>query len=349
MQEEATEKMKKILNYGFVIVMIFITAWIFFKSGDLSQIPRMYSDTNKYYLMLGVLCMIGFWICDATVIYSMKKMMHLKGNITKSFKLTMIGQYFSSITPFASGGQPAQVYSMVKDSIPVGKATSVLINKFVIYQIVVTLYSIVMFILKVSFVYSRIKVALPFVMTGIILNFVGLIVISGLFFNDKIIKKISLFVLKFLKIIRIIKDVHKYESKLDRDISDYMCSIKKIMENKWIALRIVFVTILQLTFHFSITYFIYLALGFKSATFLDIISIQSLLYMAVSFIPTPGTAGAAEGGFFILFNVFFSGNVLMYAILLWRIISYYLNIMVSGSVTLVDYIIRTKKKIVIEK
>ena len=341
--------MKKILNCGFVILMFVITIWILVKSDDLSQIPRLFNSTNKYYLVLSVLCMLGFWICDATIIYNIKKMMNLKGNITKSLKLTMIGQYFSSITPFATGGQPAQVYSMVKDSIPVGKATSVLINKFIVYQVVVTLYSIVMFILKISFVYSRIRVALTFVMTGIILNFAGLIIISGLFFNDKIIKKVALFILNFLSLIKLVKNTQKYKVKLDHHISEYMCSIKKIIENKRMALRIILITIIQLTFHFSITYFIYLALDFKSATYLDIISIQSLLYMAVSFIPTPGTAGAAEGGFFILFNVFFSSNVLMYAILLWRVISYYLNILVSGSVTIVDYIIRTKKKVVLEE
>lgn len=340
--------MKKILNYGFIVLMIGVTIWVFIKKGELTRIPRVFVDTNKYYLLLGFLCMIAFWACDATIIYSMKKMMKLKGNIVKSFKLTMIGQYFSAITPFATGGQPAQVYSMVKDSIPVGKATSVLINKFIIYQVVVTLYSIFMFILKVSLVYSQINGALPFVMTGLILNFAGLIVISGLFLNGKIIKKVAIVVLKFLKMIKIIKNTEKYEMKLDHEILDYMKSIKKIMENKWMALRIVFITIIQLTFHFSITYFIYVALGFRNATYLDIISLQSLLYMAVSFIPTPGTAGAAETGFFMFFKGILSGKVFI-ALLLWRGISFYFNIMVSGSVTLIDHITRNKKKVVLEE
>ena len=53
----------------------------------------------------------------------------------------MIGQLFNCITPFASGGQPIQAYYMTRGGMPVGKATSVLLAKFIVYQTVLALYS----------------------------------------------------------------------------------------------------------------------------------------------------------------------------------------------------------------
>ncbi|EOC99468.1 hypothetical protein L21TH_2473 [Caldisalinibacter kiritimatiensis] len=318
-------------------------------SENLADIPSLLLRTNKIYLMLGLLSMVGFWFSDALIIRSISRMVNVKGNIVNSLKLTMIGQYYSAITPFASGGQPAQIYTMVNNSIPVGQATSIMINKFIIYQTIVTFYSIFMFILKVGFVYNNIKPALPFVLIGLILNLIGIITIFALFFNYKILEKALVLVLKIANKIRIINSVEKYRVKIDQHLEEYVMSIEKIKKNKFVALKVSLITVVQLTFYFSVTYFVYLALGFSKASFIDIISIQSLLYMAVSFIPTPGTVGASEGGFYILFNVFFAKNVLVYAILLWRMIIYYFNLFVSGIVTLVDYLTRKNKRIMLEE
>jgi hypothetical protein len=68
-----------------------------------------------------------------------------------------------------------------------------------------------------------------------------------------------------------------------------------------------------------------------------IIALQSLLYMAVSIIPTPGNAGASEGGFMMIFHVLYTGATLMPAMLVWRLITYYANLLVGGAITLYDH------------
>lgn len=77
---------------------------------------------------------------------------------------------------------------------------------------------------------------------------------------------------------------------------------------------------------------------------MDIIALQSLHYMAVSFMPTPGTAGAAEGGFYMIFNAIFSKDIMNFALLIWRFIDYYLRLIISGIITLIDFISRKFKK-----
>ncbi|MTI71137.1 MAG: flippase-like domain-containing protein [Firmicutes bacterium] len=342
--------MKKIaVNYIVVILLIIATIWIISSNNELSQMPNVIENAHKEYIIMGILSLVGFWITDASILNLLIKRVYSKINIFKALKFTMVGQYYSNITPFSSGGQPAQIYTMIKDNIPMGKATSIMICKFIIYQLVVTFYSIAMFIMKINFVFNNIKMALPFVILGIVLNFLGILIIFILFFNPKIIRKLTYLVFNFLHRIKLMKRPKKYEHRVDKHLEEYILSTEEIKNNLEVSFKIGLITIIQLTFRFSITYFVYLALGFTKASFIDILAIQSFLYMAVSFMPTPGTVGASEGGFYLIFKVFFTSNILAYAMLLWRGISYYLNLLVSGLVTLIDYILRKRKEVLLDK
>lgn len=337
---------KKKANYLFIILMIVVTLAIMFSSENLKDLPQLLLKTNIVYLLLATSMMLGDWLFDGLILNLITRTVH--GNISyfKSLKIAIIGQYYSAITPFSTGGQPVQVYLMSKDSISVTKGSLILFNKFIIYQIAVTLYSLVMFILKLSFILNDAKGAVPFVIIGFVMNLGVLAGIVLLFYKEEWIKPIVLYVLKFLNKVGIIKDMDKYVGKLDQSMLEYTQSVEKIKENKKSSLLLLILTIVQLTFYFSITYFVYLALGLSGETFIDIIAVQSLVYMAASYIPTPGTAGASEGGYYLLFKPLFTKNLIMYALLLWRTISYYLRVLVTGFVTLVDYIKRKRRKVI---
>ncbi|WP_129600946.1 lysylphosphatidylglycerol synthase transmembrane domain-containing protein [Anaerophilus nitritogenes] len=336
---------KTITRYGILIFLLITTLWIVLSNENVSNFPKLLAQTNPYILMIGFIGMIGYWIVDALIIREISKMLFVHNNFLKSMKLTFIGQYYSLITPFASGGQPAQIYSMIKDGVSLGKSTSILIEKFIIYQVIVTMYSIFMFIIKMGFVYEHIKTSLIFIWIGIFLNFIGLLSIFLLFFNGKFLRKIIKWSLSILIRFKHIDNIQKYEQKIEGIIKEYEESLKKIRENKKITLKISFMTILQLTFYFSITYWIYRSLGLGNVSCLDITAIQALLYMAVSFIPTPGTVGSSEGGFYLLFHMFFGVQKVTYAMLLWRIIVYYFNLFICGVVTLIDYMMNKKTQV----
>lgn len=334
---------KKTINYAVLVILILITSWIILSNSELQNLPRLLLMTNKNYILLGVLAMFANWLMNSAILQSIAKIINTKFSFLKALKITMIGQYYSAITPFASGGQPAQIYHMKNDAFTIGKATSILIIKFIIYQIVVTFYSLVMFAFKLKFISSQISMALPFVVIGITISCLGIFLILSLFFNQKLIKKVLVFFLKLAKRLKLLKDLEKSQKKADHHLEEYMACINKIKKSKLQAIWVFVLTLLQLTFYFSITYFVYRALGFSQARFIEILAIQSLLYMAVSFIPTPGAVGVSEGGFHILFKVFFSKNVLVYAMVLWRIISYYLSILLGGLTTFIDHLLLTKK------
>ncbi|KPU27660.1 hypothetical protein TR13x_03805 [Caloranaerobacter sp. TR13] len=335
---------RQILNYLLVAILIVITISLILGENRITEIPLLLLKINKIYLLIGILCMVLYWAIDGLIIYYLTKMINSKSSLLKSIKFTMIGQYYNNITPFSSGGQPAQVYVMANESIPIGISTSILLAKFIIFQIVVTLFSVFMFVIKIGFIYKNLKMILPFFAIGIIIRLFGTIALITLFFNQDTTKKLINVVLHLLHKVKIIKNLEKIVLSFEEHLNEYMIGIDKIKENKRISLEISFLTLIQITVYFSITYFIYLSMGFNKASLLDIISIQSLLDVAVSYMPTPGRIGTSEGGFYLFFKGFFGVAMLPYAIFLWRMITYYLNVIIGGIITLADYLKRKNNR-----
>lgn len=335
--------MKKALNFIILFGLIGITLWIFINNNDFNNFSELIQNTNTLFLLIAVLCMVLYWFFEAYIIHRMKKTLNIKSTYGSSLKLCMIGQYYSAITPFSTGGQPVQIYSLVSDGVPVGTASSLFVNRFLIYQLVVTFYSLFMFIIRFNLLYNEAQLALPFVVVGCLVNFVILIMIFGFLLNEKFVRNILSKSIRILHKLKIIKDIEKSEEKMNKTLLDYKASVEDMKKDKKTTFELILVSIAQLTIGFSITFFVYLALDFEMGHFLDIIAIQSLHYMAVSFMPTPGTAGAAEGGFYMLFKAVFPKKILSLALILWRFIDYYLRVMITGLVTLVDFVSRKRK------
>lgn len=335
--------MKKILNFIILFGLIGITLWIFINNNDFANFSELIQSTNTLFLLIAVLCMVLYWFFEAYIIHRMKKTLNIKSTYGSSLKLCMIGQYYSAITPFSTGGQPIQIYSLVNDGVPVGTASSLFVNRFLIYQLVVTFYSLFMFIIRFNLLYTEARLALPFVIVGCLVNFIILIMIFGFLLNEKFVRNILSKSIRVLHKFKIIKDIEKSEEKMNKTLLDYKASVEDMKKDKKTTFELILVSIAQLTIGFSITFFVYLALDFEMGHFLDIIAIQSLHYMAVSFMPTPGTAGAAEGGFYMLFKAVFPKKILSLALILWRFIDYYLRVMITGLVTLVDFVSRKRK------
>ena len=87
---------------------------------------------------------------------------------------------------------------------------------------------------------------------------------------------------------------------------------------------------------FSVTYFVYRAVGLNEAGYWQLISMQIYLYLAVSFAPTPGATGATEGGFYLFFNMLFPQSMLYSAMLLWRLFTYSTNLLFGSALVVSD-------------
>ena len=167
---------------------------------------------------------------------------------------------------------------------------------------------------------------------GFIINAGAVFLIYSLSTNHTLIKKMVFGVLNFLHRIKLIKDKQKFESRLEKVTVDFHRSICLVRGNVRDICVIAIMTALQLIFYFSITYFIYRAFELKGDEWWNMVFIQTFLYLAVCYFPTPGAAGASEGGFYLFFSWFFPENLIFVSMVIWRFMTYYFYILAGGLV-----------------
>ena len=104
----------------------------------------------------------------------------------------------------------------------------------------------------------------------------------------------------------------------------------------------ILISLLGVICSYFVSYYVYLALGFKEVSFFSIITKQAMLYAMASWIPLPGAIGASEIAYLSIFESVYMEETLISAMLLTRGITFYLFIIV-GLLVYLSFLI-TKRK-----
>ena len=319
------------------IILLLITGILLGTNPEFPGILTAIRLVSLPYLGIACALMGGYWLLNAGILKLLFQTKQNQLSWRHAIQLTMVGQYYSAITPFASGGQPAQILSMTAKKIPIGRATSLLMVKFLIYQICVVLYAFGFFAWEYRFVRATLATSFPWILLGLILNgLLILLIFLSLIKRPWLERQINRLLTWLGGEKRNFKE-KQWKNKIHQSLDDYEQSAKAVKDSPILAGKVFILTLLQLTAFFAVSWAIYHSFGFSHTGIPRILALQALLYMAISFIPTPGNAGASEGGFILVFQLLFSGATLMPAMLLWRLITYYLNLLFGGIVTLYDH------------
>jgi len=334
----AIMKKKRSLTLIYILLNIAIIVTLGLLDSELKDIGQLFYNIKPVWLLAALLSMGLFWFMDGLIIYYTSSIIAGTKRFLDSMKVAMIGQYYNAVTPFASGGQPVQIYYMGKYGIPGGAASSILLVKFLIYQVVLSLYCLAAFVYRGISIFNIAPLVFGLAIIGFIINFGSAIALLALAFNKGIVKKIVFNLLNFAHRIRIVKDLEKTKDMLMSHVEDFHRGFKIVRDNIKVILVMGIMTAIQFAGFFSVTYFIYRSFGLKGERWIDIVFVQALLYLAVSFVPTPGSSGASETGFMFFFQFFFPKGLIFMSMLLWRVITYYLGIILGGAIVLVKSI-----------
>ena len=245
-----------------------------------------------------------------------------------------MGFYYNLVTPFASGSQPVQIYVLNKYKVSLSKATGIITNKTILYQVVTTMYCTLFIFANVNKLKYDLRQVMPFVMLGLAVNLFTFIIAFLAIINTPKIKSICHKILGYLLKFRLFKFLASKDDKIDTFIDEYTESIKFFMSNKKLLIVTVTLTIIQIACYFSVAYWIYRAFNLNTYSFIYLMTLQVYLYMAISPIPTPGNIGANELAFFTIFKRVFPQTLLGYAVFLYGGFMYYLILILSGIFTI---------------
>ena len=127
---------KKIIRNFIVFVgLIFLTLWVILKDQSITEILDVLNNVTMKYVYIGIACMAVYLVLEGVNIRRTLKALGEKTTYIQCIKYSLIGFFFSSITPAASGGQPMQIYYMHKDKIKVANSTLALLINLTSMQI----------------------------------------------------------------------------------------------------------------------------------------------------------------------------------------------------------------------
>ena len=140
----------------FFLLLIILTFYIIFKNNDINNIITIISKVKIKYIFLAITCMIIFICCEGINIGRTLKLLGNPINFYRKIKYALVGFFFSSITPSATGGDPMQLYYMKKDKINLSHATLALLIELSSFQLVIIVLSIIGFFLNITFLTTEI-------------------------------------------------------------------------------------------------------------------------------------------------------------------------------------------------
>lgn len=280
------------------------------------------------FLLCGAGCMLVYWLLEAFIFYLVCRALKCKIGFGSSFHVSMIGQLFNCITPFASGGQPIQAYVLTKKGMLVGHASSALLAKFIVYQVMLTVYSVFVVVLELPFFLGKVSGFSLLALLGFGINTFVMLLILGVGFFPKATTAVLLWFVKLLSRIKLIKDREKAEARIHTETANFYDKFSVLKRRLHHFILPCLISVVQLTAFFTVPYFVCRAVSNDPMPYGLVLSAAAFILMISSFVPLPGGSGGAEGGFYLFFGMFFSSaGLLSAAMLLWRFLTFYFPIL----------------------
>ncbi|KXU43393.1 MAG: lysylphosphatidylglycerol synthase transmembrane domain-containing protein [Longibaculum muris] len=323
-------------KYFFNIALILIIGGvsIYLSIGkQFDQVIHAFEEARISWIAVMGIVMFSYYLFDALSLWYFGLAYKKDYSFKQSFINAISGTFFNGITPFASGGQFAQVYIFNKQGIPPTNSASILLMCFICYQSVLVLYTGIVLLFKYQYFVEDQPAVFSLAILGFLINFV---VILGLFGGAKS-KKLQNFlthnVLRFLSKIHIVKDYESTCVKIEQYLADFREQLNFLQRNKPVLVKSCLCNFMKLTIIYSMPFFAAKALNLNVSwnQFFDFLGLCSFIYLINAFLPIPGASGGSEGVYVLLFS--FLGTVgTSSSLFLWRFMSYYMGLIIGGLV-----------------
>ena len=325
-------KKNNILNYIGLIVLTILVLYFSLRN-DFNNIVNEIVNINPLFLLLALFLIFSYWFFRAVVLRNFVLKFNPNFKMFDAFRIHISTVFFDQVTPFASGGQPYEIYKLSKDEkIPVSASANIVFQTFIVYQIAFLTSSLLAFTYNFIFKLYPANSLLRWLVTiGFIINFlVGLIMFLIAFlerFNNFLIG-IGISILSKLKII---KDKEACEKKWRENIKKLHDSALYLLKDKKNFVKCILLNFLSLLSIYLIPLVIFYGIGLHgNITGIETLVTSAYVTLMGSYIPLPGGTGGLEYGFLVFFGFFVIEPKLTAAMIIWRFITYYLGIIVGA-------------------
>ena len=338
--------LKYALNIALILVITLLTLHLIFKEQELPEIIRDLKSADMRWIAGGAAAAVAFVAGESVIIHYMLRVLEQKTSFFRCLKYSFIGFFFSYITPSSTGGQPMQMYHMKKDKIKIGYSTLIMLLITIAYKSVLILMALGFLMFNFGTVEQYAGDMKWLIVLGFVLNLSFIALLLLVFLKPIWARALGIKTVGLLSKLRVIKrkNKDKYTEKVIRICDTYAMGTDYIKKNLAVVFKIFVLTALQRICLFSVTWIVYKAYGLSGTSFIDILTLQIIIAVAVEMLPLPGAAGISEGCFLLTFTEIFGEGLVKPALLINRGITFYLILLIGAVVTLGAHIINIKRE-----
>jgi len=329
-------KRKIIINALFFIAVFSVTYYYIFQNQDLSGIIDTIQDANTGYWLAAVFCVVLFICSESIIIFYMMRSIKQKVKLSHCILYSFTGFFFSCITPSATGGQPAQIYLMKKDKLPIPLSTLILMIVTITYKMVLVLLGAVVLIFRPEKIIGFLKPVIGICYLGLFINviFIGFMLL--LVFHPTLAKNKLTFLVELLARLRLLRRKERYLSKIEAAMEQYKDVALYFRTHKFVICNVFVITAVQRLLLFFVTYLTYRSFGLKGTGLITILVLQGMISVAVDMLPLPGGMGISEKMFLTIFMPVF-GDLTLPAMIVSRGLSFYTELILSAIFTIAAF------------
>ncbi|MBQ9457790.1 MAG: flippase-like domain-containing protein [Bacilli bacterium] len=308
-------------------------------------------DYRFLFVIVGIVALS--YCVDALIILVFCRLYTRRYKFHQGLATSLVGQFYSSVTPGASGGQVMQVYTMKSQGVQVSNAASIAVMWSIIYQVTLILIDIVALIIDWNQVMGidpfpiatsgdPILIPItPLVIFGFGLNLFVIFMLFAMSYSHKFHNFILHYVIGFFGKIRLIKNPDKTRENLRVQVENFKLELRRLMSNVPVLILEVVLFFIMIMLRSSIPYFAGLALHawgegaqFDFGKMMDSAFMSNFHQMVTGLIPVPGAAGVSEFFYNQLFKNYFDSNLAIVSAsqIIWRTATFHLPLLVAGMV-----------------
>lgn len=324
---------------------------------------------NHFLFILIIIGMVTLsYLIDGFIIFVFCRLYTRKYKIHQGIATSLVGQFYSDVTPGASGGQVMETYTMKSQGIPVSNAASIMVMWFILYQTALLLFDVVAFIVESQNILALKSITIgdfefpmvPLIIAGFLLNLSVIFLLFTMSFWHGFHNLILNHLINFLAKIKIVKKPEETRETLRAQVENFKIELKRLSANIPVVILVTLLFFLMLFCRFAIPYFAGLALNawdgytetvtgvagetpFSFSMMMHSSFLGAFHQMVTGLLPLPGSAGVSELFYNLLFNRYFSSYnnvslsnesqlevIVSSTQILWRTVTFHLPLVVSG-------------------
>ncbi len=303
-----------------IAVLIYLTA----TEGIVESLMKI----NPVFLLLALGAHVFSWFFWTFRIKAFAKTSDMSISFIRTMKIILSSTFAAAITPSYAGGEPVRLYLLSKEEgCSGGIASAIVISERTLDMIFLVIFGTFgMFVIRETLA-DNIGLRVASTFAALLFLILASILAISLFKPDKIKKIVSYFERPIEKIKPgVMKKVYNEIDSYNAILWEYLRNHKKMLVMGFIF------TVGLWGLEFSIPYIILTGLGLE----IDFLMAWSgyIVVMLIVMIPTtPGGSGVAEIGASLIYSAMVGTALIGVFVLLWRLVTYYVNLGVGGLVT----------------